>query len=91
MIFVIKCYDCEIETELIVRWLEVELIRVFEVPCGRSCVRREPELFLTAIVWIVRPCVAHSAKLNYEMFECVTCKSLPFMSSSLIMRVRAKF
>jgi len=44
MTFVIKCYDCEIEAELVVGWLEIELMRVFEVLCGRCCVRREPEL-----------------------------------------------
>jgi len=26
---------------------------------------------LTVIVWIARPCVAHVAKLNYKVFECV--------------------
>ena len=41
MTFVIKCYNWEIETELVVRWLEVELMRAFEVLCGKCCVRRE--------------------------------------------------
>jgi len=91
MIFVIKCYDCKIETELVVGWLKVELMRVFKVLYGRCCVRREPRLLLTAIMWIVRLCVAYSAKLNYGVFECVTCEPLPFMSLSLIMCVRVEF
>ena len=33
---------------------------------------------LTAIVWIARPCVAHVAKLNYEVFECVHVHPYPF-------------
>ena len=44
MILVIKCYDCEIEIELVVGWLEVELMRVFEVLYGGCCVSREPGL-----------------------------------------------
>ena len=44
MTFMIKCYDCEIETELVVGWVQVELMRVFKVLCGRCCVRREPRL-----------------------------------------------
>ena len=44
MIFVTKCYDCEIEAELVVGWLEVELMRVFNVRCGQCCLRREPGL-----------------------------------------------
>ena len=90
MIFAIKCYHCDIETELVVRWLEVELMRVFEVLCCRCCVRTEPRLWLTAIVWIAMSCVAYSVKLNYEVFECVTCEPFPFMSLSFIMCVRVK-
>jgi len=33
---------------------------------------------ITAIVWIVRPSVAHVAKLNYEVFECVHVHSYHF-------------
>ena len=40
--------------------------------------RRVPGLCLIAIVWITRPCVAYSTKLNYEVFGCVTYKTLPF-------------
>jgi len=84
-------YDCKIETELVVGWLEVELMRVFEVHCGRCCVRKEPRLLLTIIVWILRSYVAYPAKLNYEVFECVTYEPLPFISLSSIMCVRVKF
>jgi len=71
MTFVMKCYNCKIETELVVGWLQVELMRAFEVLCGQCCARTEPGLWLTAIVWIVRPCVAYwadSTKLNYGVF-----------------------
>jgi len=44
MTFVIKCYDCEIGIELEVGWLEVKLIRVLEILCGRCYTRREPGL-----------------------------------------------
>ena len=44
MNFMMECYDCEIENELVVRWLEVELMRAFEFRCGRCYVRREPGL-----------------------------------------------
>jgi len=44
MILVIKCYACKIETELIVGWLEVELMRVFEVLYDWCCEMREPRL-----------------------------------------------
>jgi len=43
----------------------------FEVLYGRCCVRREPGLWLTAIVWIARLYTAYwtiSTKLNYEVF-----------------------
>jgi len=33
---------------------------------------------IAAIVWIARPCVAHVAKLNYEMFECAHVHRYPF-------------
>jgi len=35
------CYGYEIETELVVGWFEVELMRVFEILCGRCYMRRE--------------------------------------------------
>ena len=44
MIFVMNSYNCELETELVVGWLEVELMSAFEVLCGRCCVRRKPGL-----------------------------------------------
>jgi len=44
-----------------------------------------------AIVWIARACVAYSAKLNYEVFECVTFEPFPFMSLTLVMCVRVRF
>ena len=45
---------------------------------------------LIAIVWIVRPCVAHVAKLNYEVFECVTCKPPPFDAIKFLVASDAK-
>jgi len=42
--FMMTCCGYEIEIELIVGWLEVELMRVFEVLCGRCCIRKEPGL-----------------------------------------------
>jgi len=33
---------------------------------------------LTAIVWTAGPCVAHVAKLNYEVFECAHVHPNPF-------------
>jgi len=44
MNFEIQCYCCEIETEVVVRWLEVELMRAFEALCGRCCKKRGPRL-----------------------------------------------
>jgi len=41
-------------------------------------VRREPGLFLTAIVWIARPCVAYSVELIMKYFNILRAKSLPF-------------
>jgi len=34
----------ELKTEMVVGWLKVGLMRVFEVLCGRCCVRRESRL-----------------------------------------------
>jgi len=65
MTFMMTCYGYEIETQLVVRWLKVELMRVFKVLSGQCYVRSEPWLWLIIIVWIARPCVACSAKLNY--------------------------
>ena len=59
MNFMMTCYGYEIETKLLVGWLEVQLMSAFEVLCGQCCVRREPGLCLTAILWIARQCVAH--------------------------------
>jgi len=36
-------------------------------------------------------CDLLNAKFNYEVFECVACEPLPFISLSLIMRARVKF
>ena len=44
MTFMMSCYGYETKAELVVGWLEDELMRVFEVPCGRCCVRRESKL-----------------------------------------------
>ena len=52
--------------------------------CGLCCVRRQPGLWIAAIVWIARPCVPHwadSAELWYEVYECAMCK--PFSSNML--------
>jgi len=35
-------------------------------------------LFLTAIVWIARPCVAYSVELIMKYFNILRAKSLPF-------------
>ena len=63
----------------------------FKVLCACCYVRMEPGLWLIVIAWILRPCVAYranSTKLNYEMFECVTCNL--FMSLSFIMCLMVK-
>jgi len=57
MILVIKFYDYKIKIELVVGWLEVELMRVSRELCCQCCVMREPGLSLTAIMWIVSSCV----------------------------------
>ena len=41
MTFMITCYGYEIEIELVVGWLEVELVRAFEVLYCQCRVRRE--------------------------------------------------
>jgi len=60
MIFVMNCYNCKLETEFVVGWLEVELMSGFEVLCGRCCVRRESGLLLLQLyglrsyVWLMQ-------------------------------------
>ena len=46
---------------------------------------------ITAIMWIARPCVAHVAKLNYEVFECVHVHPTVSMSLSLTSCIRVTF
>ena len=46
--------------------------------CGRLLCDEGDRVVITAIVWIARPCVAHFAKLNYEVFECVHVHPYPF-------------
>ena len=75
------CYAYKIEKRVVSQMAWGWINESFEILCGRCCVRREPRLWLTAIVWITRPCVAHSIKLNYEVSECVTCAPLPFLCS----------
>jgi len=36
-------------------------------------------------------CMAYSAKLNYKVFECITCEPLTFMLLTFVMCVRVKF
>jgi len=36
-------------------------------PMVGCCVRREPGLSFTAVVWIARPCVAYSTMLDYKV------------------------
>ena len=38
-------------------------------------------VMITAIMWIARPCMAHVAKLNYEVFKCVHVHPYPFYVS----------
>jgi len=47
-------------------------------PCGRLQCEEGVWVVITAIIWIARPCVAHVAKLNYEVFECVHVHCYPF-------------
>jgi len=68
----------ELKTELEVGWLEDELMRIFEVLCCQCCVRREFGLCLTAIVWIVRLCVAYSIELIMKCLNVLRANSLPF-------------
>jgi len=76
MIFVMNCYNCKLETVLVVGWLEIELISAFEVLCGR-CVRREPGLWLLQSygfwghVWLML--------LSWIMkcYECAMCETFP--------------
>jgi len=63
----------------------------FEVLCDWCCMRGELGLWLTAIVWIARPCVTHVAKLNYEGFECVHVHPYPFYVIQFNYLHKAKF
>jgi len=73
------------ESSLVVGWLEVELLRNLRF-CGWCCVRRESGLlWIAAIVWIARQCVAHwadSAELCYEVYECAICEPLPLQCAT---------
>ena len=46
--------------------------------CGRLLFEEGVWVVITAIVWITRPCAAHVARLNYEVFECVHVHPYPF-------------
>jgi len=60
----------ELKTEMVVEWFEVELW-VVRCPVVGCYVRRYSGVWLTTIVWIAQPCVAHVTKLNNEVFKCV--------------------
>ena len=71
------CYDYENETELVVGWLEDELMRILRF-LWSCCVRREPGLCLAAIVWIARRCGAYSAELIMKCLNVLHANSFPF-------------
>jgi len=60
----------------------------FEVLCGLCYVRREPRLWLSAIMWITRPCVAYSTEFIMKCLNVLSANPLPFMPLSFILRVR---
>jgi len=54
-------------------------------------VKREPGLCLTTIMWIVRPCVAYSAKLIIKCWNVLRANSLPFYVSKFHLAREGEF
>jgi len=74
----IRLLDCEIETEMVVGWVEVELWAV-RGPCGTVLVRREPRLWnFRNRVDCEAMCGSLSCWIDYEVYVWETCKPLPF-------------
>ena len=86
--FMIICYGYGIENRVGSRLAWGWTNQSFKVPCGRCCVRTEPGLHLTAIVWIARPCVAYSTELIMKCLNLLLVNPLPFMSLSFILWAR---
>jgi len=71
MKFMITCFGYGIENQDGSRMVWGRTMSGSTFPVLSCYVRRESGLWLTAIVWFARPCVAYVAKLNYEVFEYV--------------------
>ena len=78
-IIMIRLLDCEIETEMVVGWFEVELW-VIQGPCGTGCMWGG-SLGLCNFrnrVDCEAMCGSLCCWIDYEVYVCETCKPFPF-------------